>query len=222
MPRASNGRPSSRAATSTSPPASARRMAVDETGSSMPSARATSGSGTTSKPASLAEPAQQRRRCRAAGSRSGSPRRPPPIGPRGSRPGPPARTAPATRAARSSSKCTTAVMSTPVAASSSSFWSRSVSSCGADSGRTTIAGWRSKVTTAERAPMSAASALDVGDDRLVPEMHAVVRADGDDAALRGAVTPPEIAHHLHDLHARGCVSGDRLAGGSAVSRGRRR
>src|SRR4029453_12052982 len=44
----------------------------------------------------------------------------------------------------------------PVAARSSSFWSRSVSSRGADSGRTTLAGCRSKVTTAEASPLSAA------------------------------------------------------------------
>ena len=53
--------------------------------------------------------------------------------------------------ARASSNVSTTVASTPVAASSSSFCSASVSSCGADSGRTTVAGWRSKVSTTERA-----------------------------------------------------------------------
>ena len=48
-----------------------------------------------------------------------------------------------------SSKRSTTVASMPVAASSSSFCSRSVSSCGADSGRTTVAGWRSNVSTTD-------------------------------------------------------------------------
>ena len=43
-------------------------------------------------------------------------------------------------------------------ASSSMRCSRSVSSSGADSGRTTVAGWRSKVTTALAAPSSVAMA----------------------------------------------------------------
>ncbi len=59
-------------------------------------------------------------------------------------------------AARASSKVTTRATSTPVEASSSSFWSRSVSRRGALSGRTTMAGWRSKVTTALRSPCSSA------------------------------------------------------------------
>ncbi len=60
--------------------------------------------------------------------------------------------------ARSASKRTTSVRSTPQLASSSSFWSRLVSSLGADSGRTTEAGWRSKVTTPSGSA-AAASAL---------------------------------------------------------------
>ena len=55
-----------------------------------------------------------------------------------------------------SSKGTTSVRSTPQSASSSSFWSRSVSRRGADSGRTTMAGWRSKVTTTVERPRPAA------------------------------------------------------------------
>ena len=59
---------------------------------------------------------------------------------------------------RAQSKRTTTTTSTePVASSSSSFWSRSVSSLGADSGRTTVAGWRSKVTTVAAAPTASAS-----------------------------------------------------------------
>ena len=44
-----------------------------------------------------------------------------------------------------SSKCSTTVPSSPVAASSSRRCSGDVSSCGADSGRTIVAGWRSNV-----------------------------------------------------------------------------
>src|SRR5581483_4818626 len=58
---------------------------------------------------------------------------------------------------RCSSKVRTTAWSTrPVASSSSSFWSRLVRSFGADSGRTTWAGCRSKVTRAVGSPRSAA------------------------------------------------------------------
>ena len=96
-------------------------------------------------------------------------------------------------------------MSTPVAASSSSFWSRSVSSSGADSGRTTMAGWRSNVTTADRRTHVAGQPAHVGDDRPVAEVHTVVGADGDDAALQRALTALEVGHHLHAQHAIGRV-----------------
>ena len=85
---------------------------------------------------------------------------------------------------RSSSKGITRHRSRPVSASSSSFWSRSVSSRGADSGRTTAAGWRSKVTTALASPAARRPAPHLGDHRLVAEVHAVVGADRDDAARR--------------------------------------
>ncbi len=54
--------------------------------------------------------------------------------------------------ARAWSNGTTTVRSTPVVSSSSSFCSRDVSTGGADSGRTTVAGWRSKVTTTLASP----------------------------------------------------------------------
>ena len=58
--------------------------------------------------------------------------------------------------ARTSSNGTTTVRSTPVVASCSNFCSLSVSKSGADSGRTTVAGCRSKVTTAEANSLSLA------------------------------------------------------------------
>ena len=59
--------------------------------------------------------------------------------------------------ARAWSKASTTVASRPVSASSSSRVGRSVRRRGADSGRTTLAGWRSNVTTTLRASSSAAS-----------------------------------------------------------------
>ena len=61
-------------------------------------------------------------------------------------------------AARSSSKEIRYTQSMPCASISSSFWSSVVSSFGAFSGRTTWAGWPSKVTTAERTPSRSAAA----------------------------------------------------------------
>src|ERR1035438_8322969 len=58
--------------------------------------------------------------------------------------------------ARSSSKERTTVRSTPAASSNSSFCSRSHSRDGADSGRTTVAGCRSKVTTTVVRPSASA------------------------------------------------------------------
>ena len=61
----------------------------------------------------------------------------------------------------------------------------SVSSSGADSGRTTSAGWRSKVTHTR---VQAARVREVAHEpqhRLVPEVHAVVRTDRDDAPPDG-------------------------------------
>ena len=71
----------------------------------------------------------------------------------------------------------------PVAASSSIRCSAVVSSCGADSGRTIVAGWRSKVSTTERAPSRRPARSHLGDDGLVAEVHAVVGADRDDGPL---------------------------------------
>ncbi len=96
------------------------------------------------------------RRCPCARARSGSPRPPPPDGPRVGRPGPPGRTPPPLSSARASSKGTTRVRSIPHSARSSSFCSSEVSCLGADSGRTTAAGWRSKVTTTVERPSAAA------------------------------------------------------------------
>ena len=95
-----------------------------------------------------------------------------------------------------SSKCITTVASTPVAASSSSRCSGSVSSCGADSGRTIVAGWRSNVTHDRACAVAfGASARDLGDDRLVAEVHAVVGADGDDGALARPRRRVEVGDH---------------------------
>ena len=104
---------------------------------------------------------------------------------------------------RASSKVITRQRSTPVAASSSSFWSRSVSSRGAVSGRTTAAGWRSKVTTVARGRRRPRPAPDLGDDRLVAEVHAVVGADRDDAAARsGRAAALDVVHDLHRAEVR--------------------
>ena len=89
--------------------------------------------------------------------------------------------------------------STPVAASSSRRCSGDVSSCGADSGRTIVAGWRSNVSTTERAPSALGEAADVGDDGLVTEVHAVVGADRDDGALAGPGRLIDIGDDLHGL-----------------------
>ena len=59
--------------------------------------------------------------------------------------------------ASASSNVSTTVASTPVAANSSRRCSLSVSSCGADSGRTTVAGWRSNVSTTDLALAPTAS-----------------------------------------------------------------
>ena len=53
-----------------------------------------------------------------------------------------------------SSNGSTTVASMPVAGQQLEALLGSVRSCGADSGRTIIAGWRSNVTTAERAPIA--------------------------------------------------------------------
>ena len=87
----------------------------------------------------------------------------------------------------------------PVAASSSRRCSGDVSSCGADSGRTIVAGWRSNVSTTERAPSRCGDPSHVGDHRLVAEVHAVVGADRDDGALAGPQRPIEIGDDLHGL-----------------------
>src|SRR4029453_3934726 len=88
----------------------------------------------------------------------------------------------------------------PVSASSSSFWSRSVSNRGADSGRPTEAGGRSKVTTALRTPRRPARGAPPGpqpDHGPGAHVDPVVRADGDDRALRGRGASGLIAEHLH-------------------------
>ena len=90
-----------------------------------------------------------------------------------------------------SSKRSTTVASSPVAASSSRRCSGDVSSCGADSGRTTVAGWRSNVSTTDIASLVGGEALDLLDHRLVPEVHAVVGADRDDGALARPRRPVE-------------------------------
>ena len=64
-------------------------------------------------------------------------------------------------------------------ARSSSFCSRSVSCRGADSGRTTLAGWRSKVTTTVESPALGGTLRQVAQQGPMPQVHAVVGADGD-------------------------------------------
>ena len=138
-PRTENGRPSNCCATSTCPPASARRIAVLLTGSATPSGRGTNCIGTTSK--SYCFPSS---RINAT--------LPPRLYPKWKSSPTTINFAPSastnTRFANAagssfeddSSKCTMNVASMPVPASSSIFWSLSVSNFGADSGRTTDAG----------------------------------------------------------------------------------
>ena len=95
-----------------------------------------------------------------------------------------------------SSKWSTTVASTPLASSSSSRCSALVSSLGADSGRTILAGWRSKVSTAERACSRSAS-LHLVDDCQVADVHTVVGADRYDGPLAWPRRPIEIGDDLH-------------------------
>ena len=159
-PRTSWGRPSRAVAWASSPVTSAWRIAVDDAFSPSPAATpsmSTNGRPSTSKPSSA--PIARRR--------ATLPRRwwpkwksSPTITTRAARQS--TRTSRTNSSAgsleRASSKATTRQRSRPVAASSSSFCSTSVSSRGADSGRTTEAGWRSKVTTAVSIPPAAARA----------------------------------------------------------------
>ena len=116
----------------------------------------------------------------------------------GSRPALAARTTPGSSCRGGAGRTTTrTVASTPVAASSSSFCGRSVSSRGADSGRTTLAGWRSKVTTTDRRAQLVAQPADLGDHGLVAEMDAVVGADGDDRPLAGPRARRQIGDDVH-------------------------
>ena len=171
-------------------------MAVDDTGSSMPSTRARSGTGSTSKPASAPSwrssatlPRRWWPKWKSSPTTTArAPRHPTSTS---------ATKSSGDSVARVSSKWTTAVMSSPVASSSSSFCSRSVSCGGADSGRTTKAGCLSKVTTADRASRSAGQAADLVDDRPVAEVDAVVGADRDDAARVRGDARVEVAEHLH-------------------------
>ena len=57
-----------------------------------------------------------------------------------------------------------------------------MSSFGADSGRTTSAGWRSKVTHTAVEPARVGELAHQAEHRVVAEVHAVVHADGDDRA----------------------------------------
>jgi len=147
-----------RVAVSISPPARARRIAVELTGSSMPSVRGTSGNGSTVK--SCRSPISRRRvmlPCRMWPNLKSSPTMTTFA----------RRAATRTRSTKctgfscdwSSSKGTNITASTPVPASNSSFCSMFVKSGGADSGRTTLAGCRSKVTTIVFASICAARSL---------------------------------------------------------------
>ena len=97
-----------------------------------------------------------RRRCPGARSRSGSRRRRPLHGRPSSVTSTSVTKSSARSLARSASKCRTRMWSTPVAARSSSFWSRSVRRGGAEPGLITAAGFLSNVTTTLRRPSSAA------------------------------------------------------------------
>ena len=195
-------------------------MAVDDTGSSTPSTRGTSGSGTTSKPASL-----PRRRSSATLPRRWWPKWK----------SSPTTTARAPRQPTSTS-CT-----------KSSADSCGPLLVEVDDGRDVHAGGRQQLQllveigeqqrrrlgphdhggmAVERDHCGPRAQVggqppDVGDDRPVAEVDTVVGADGDDAALRRALTALEIGHHLHALHASGAGRSRPALGGEAlVSRGR--
>ena len=135
---------------------------------------------TTSKPCDLPKLAQQGHVAPCGRGRSGSPPPPPPAGPRGSststsrdevlgrsrRPGPGRRAPPGCARCRSR----------PAAPASGPDRSAAV---GADSGRTTLAGWRSKVTTTGESPAASARATRSAQQGTVPQVHAVVGTDGD-------------------------------------------
>ena len=98
----------------------------------------------------------------------------------------------------------------PVWASSSRRCSGSVSSCGADSGRTIVAGWRSNVSTAECAAVVGGDLADVADHGLVAEVHAVVGADRDHGSFAGPRGLGQIGDDAHGGDAtRQPVSGAR-------------
>ena len=78
---------------------------------------------------------------------------------------------------------------------------RSVSSRGADSGRTTLAGWRSKVTTDAACAVGVGQAADLGDDGGVAEVDPVEGADGDDRALAWPGGTAEVVDDLHGCDA---------------------
>ena len=151
----------------------ASRMRVDETGLGRPAA-----SGPRRRPRSPRPPPARAGgpRCPCGRDRSGSPPPPPPGGPRGHPRGSRPRTPRPSRRPGPGRRAPPRVRSIPQASSSSSFWARSVSSGGADSGRTTVAGWRSKVTTA-RAGRVGGLGRQLGQEVPVSEVDAVVGAD---------------------------------------------
>ena len=92
----------------------------------------------------------------------------------------------ATPATGPASNGNTTVASTPVAASSSMRLLVVGEQLAAPTrAARPMAGWRSNVTTAERAPSLGRDVADLGDHGLVAEVYAVVGADRDDGALPG-------------------------------------
>ena len=126
-------------------------------------------------------------RCRGAGSRSGSRRRRSRAGRRGCSTSTSRTKSSAGSWLRDSSKVSTTVRSRkPVAPRSSTFCSSVVSSFGALSGRTTSAGWRSKVRHTASRPRVVGELAHEAEHGLVPEVHAVVRTDRDGRAACGS------------------------------------
>ena len=149
-PRTWWGRPSSAAASSTRPAATRLRIRVDEMGSAglagpVPVGLQGHARPPRTRPALPSPAAGPRSPC--GRGRSGSPRPPPPAGRRGPRPGSRRRIPRPSRWPAPRRRAPPPSGPRPAASSSSSFWSRSQRRHGADSGRTTVAGWRSKVTT---------------------------------------------------------------------------
>ncbi len=83
-----------------------------------------------------------------------------------------------------------------------------MSSFGADSGRTTSAGWRSNVRQHASWPRAVGELADHPQHLLVTEVHAVVRADGDHRAVGGRVVRGEVGDDPHQRSTASRAAGD--------------